>query len=59
MECRVGTDAVVASKLSADGCPLSYRALVVNGNNATCRARLMATVRDRWCLAQVPSFRRG
>jgi hypothetical protein len=36
-----------------------YRDAVVKGKSATCRARLIAMVSERWCLAQVPSLRRG
>jgi hypothetical protein len=39
--------------------PDGYRDAVVKGRSATCRARLIAIVSDRWCLAQVPSLRRG
>jgi len=39
--------------------PDGYRDAVVNGKSATCRARLIAVVSERWCLAQVPSLRRG
>jgi hypothetical protein len=39
--------------------PDNYRVAVVKGRSATCRARLIAIVSDRWCLAQVPSLRRG
>jgi hypothetical protein len=37
----------------------NYRDAVVNGSSATCLARLIAVVNERWCVAHVPSLRRG
>jgi hypothetical protein len=42
-----------------DTCCDAYRLAVVKGSSATCRARLIAVVSERWCLAHVPSLRRG